>query len=603
VAACIGLAASTATFGLAHQAAREAFETELTRQADDRARSLQEVLSRYQGTIEGFAASFPYAQLDQTRFRAYARGIFLASNMLRSGLRSIGWSPLVRAADRAAFEAAAQAEGFAGFHILEPAADGTLVAAGRRAEYFPLRYVEPLLAPTPLGIDQLLAPERIATIRATLAERTATATAPITFVDGGLGVVAYVPVYDEGAARETMSSGREPPLGVLSFRLSVGPSIDAIEQALEPLSDDLEMYVIDDGAPPGRRIIYHHAARTAGGVEAVPSEAAALAEPIYGSSLAFAGRDWTVILRPTPRYMSMMLSGVGTDRLALGIVLTFLVAAYLINNRLRADRLRVHAEALSREVAVRKAAEHAAAAASQAKSEFLANMSHELRTPLNAIIGFSEVMSNGLFGPIGNSRYLGYATDIRESAVHLLAVISGVLDFSRAEAGGLALHESEVDLAAAIRFARRFIDARAAEVGIVIETALEPNLPALRADERMVRQMIVNLLSNAAKFTPAGGRIDIRGALDPDGGLRVAVSDTGVGMTPEEIPIALTPFRQVDSGLSRRHGGTGLGLPLVKSLIELHGGTITIESVPGRGTTVTLAFPADRVIATPAPSG
>jgi two-component system cell cycle sensor histidine kinase PleC len=230
-------------------------------------------------------------------------------------------------------------------------------------------------------------------------------------------------------------------------------------------------------------------------------------------------------------------------------------------------------------------------------------MSHELRTPLNAIIGFSEVMSNGLFGPIGNSRYLGYATDIRESAVHLLAVISGVLDFSRAEAGGLALHESEVDLAAAIRFARRFIDARAAEVGIVIETALEPNLPALRADERMVRQMIVNLLSNAAKFTPAGGRIGVLGALDPDGGLRVAVSDTGVGMTPEEIPIALTPFRQVDSGLSRRHGGTGLGLPLVKSLIELHGGTITIESVPGRGTTVTLAFPADRVIATPAPSG
>ena len=594
-AACIGLAASLGAFYLARHTAEDEFAAELTRQAENRGRGLQEVLSRYQGTIEGFAASFPLAQLDRERFQAYARNVFLASHMLRSGLQSVGWAPRVRAADRAVVEGAARAEGLADFRILEPAPGDRLEPAGRRAEYFPLRYLEPTDPAAPNGIDLLSEPVRAAAVRSALAKGIATATSPIRF-RGGSGVVIYVPVYGPTVSQAATRSDDKLPAGVLAFRLFFDPTIDAIAQALEPIPRDLEMYVVDDGAPAGQRVIYRHTAQSTNAAEPPPDEAVALAEPIYGSSLAFAGRDWTVSVRPTPSYRAAALGGVGWNKLLLGLVLTVLVIAHLVNSRVRADRLRLHAEELRQEVAVRKAAERAAAAASQAKSDFLANMSHELRTPLNAIIGFSEVMCTELFGRIENRRYVQYATDIRESAIHLLTVISEVLDFSRAEAGGLTLHESAVDIVAAIYAARRLVEERAAAGGVTIETVQQAGVPSLRADERMVKQMLINLLSNAVKFTPEGGKIAIRVEHDTGGDLLIKVADTGVGMAPEDIPVALTAFRQVDSGWSRKHGGTGLGLPLVKSLVELHGGTLHIESARGLGTTVTLSFPAARVI-------
>ena len=603
VAACIGLAASCAVFYLAREAARDGLAAELSRQAENRGRGLQEVLSRYQGIVEGFAASFPEVQIDRPRFQAYARNVFLASSMLRPGLRSIGWSPFVRGPDRAAFEAAAQAEGMANFHIREPGPDGRLERAAAQTEYFPLRYVEPMEPRVPVGMDPLLDPARDTAVREALAKHRAVATAPIVFRDrdhdGDLGTVIYAPVYGENAPT-AIPSEDAPPFGLLSFRLFITPAIDAIVQALEPTPEGIEMYVVDDGAPPGKRVIYHHTARPADEPGPMPDETAALAEPIYGSSIAFAGRDWSVILRPTPHYMATAVGAAGWDQLALGVGLTLLVSAYLINGRVRADRLHQHAEELRQEIAVRKTAERVAAAASQAKSDFLANMSHELRTPLNAIIGFSEVMCREMFGGIGNRRYLQYATDIHDSAIHLLSLITGVLDFSRADAGALTLHEDDVNLGDAIRSARRLIEERAAVGRITIDTALQADLPALRADGQMVKQMLVNLLSNAVTFTPLNGWIRILAELGPDGEMLIRVSDTGIGMAPEEIPIALTPFRQVDSGWNRKHGGTGLGLPLVKSLIELHGGTIAIESQRNRGTTVTLTFPARRVVATAA---
>ena len=241
-------------------------------------------------------------------------------------------------------------------------------------------------------------------------------------------------------------------------------------------------------------------------------------------------------------------------------------------------------------------AKEQAEAASRAKSEFLANMSHELRTPLNAIIGFSEVMRGELLGPLGSPRYTEYATDIHESGSHLLTLINDILDVSRAEAGELTLNESEVDVAYVVRAARRLIEQRATAAGLALETGLAPGLPTIWADERMVKQMVINLLSNSVKFTPEGGRIRVDAALEPSGSLCLRVSDTGIGLSESEIPIALTPFRQVESGLTRKHGGTGLGLPLVKSLIELHGGSLRIESEPARGTTVSLRFPAVRIV-------
>jgi len=602
VAACLGLAASLGTLQLARSTARDKLAAELTIEAENRGRGLQEVLSRYQGTIEGFAASFPYAPLDEERFGAYARNVFLASHILRSGLQAMSWAPRVRDADRASFEEIARAEGLADFRISEPEAGGRLKTAETRQVYFPLRYTEPANSAAPLGLDVLSDPARGDTVRHALAAGRIEASSQSPLRGGGSGSLLFVPVYGLTAAVAPPRGDNDLPVGVLVFRLFISPTIDAIVQALEPVPQDLEMYVLDDGAPAGQRVIYYRASGQPSTTESRPDEAAALADPIYGSSLTFAGRDWTVIIRPTPQFVAAALNHVGWTEFGSGLMLTLLLSIYLVSSRARADRLGILTENLHREVAVRRSAEEAAEAASRAKSEFLANMSHELRTPLNAIIGFSEMICTELLGRIGNPRYVEYANDIQESAKHLLTVINEVLDFSRAEAGELKLRESEIDLAAAIRSVRRIVEGRAASAGLTLETVLPEDLPGLRADEHMFKQMLINLLWNAVKFTPEGGRICILAEPGAGGALLVKVADTGVGMSPEEIPIALKPFRQLDSSLTRKHGGTGLGLPLVKSRIELHGGSLAIESARGLGTTVTLTFPATRVIPmSPAP--
>ena len=593
VAVCLGLAATLGLAALARSSARDKLAAELTIQAENRARGLQEVLSRYQGTIEGFAASFPYAELDQARFEAYARSVFLASHFIRSGLQALTWAPRVAEADRAAFEAAARGDGLIGYSIEEAGADGSLKSAEHRPIYFPLRYSAPTGNGAPLGLDVLSDKARSETVRRALSTGRIAAAPQGPLHVGGSGTLIFLPIYASGVR----SSEHDLPTGILAFRFLISPTIDAIVEALEPLPEDLEMYVLDDGALVGERVIYYRAARGSAGDPAQPDEKAALSDPIYGSSLSFAGRDWTVVLRPTPRYIAAARGGAGDTELAAGLVVTLLLCVYLVSSRMRAGRLALLTEDLRREIAVRREAERAAEAASRAKSEFLANMSHELRTPLNAIIGFSELMVSELLGRLGNPRYREYAGDILDSAKHLLTVINEVLDFSRAEAGELRLNEAEVDPEQVIHSARRMIEDQAAAAGLTLETVLPDRPSHLRADEHVLKQMLVNLLWNAVKFTPEGGRISIIAARGDGGTFQIEVADTGVGMSAEEIPTALMPFRQVDSGLTRKHGGTGLGLPLVKSRIELHGGRLTIESARAVGTTVALIFPASRVIA------
>jgi PAS domain S-box-containing protein len=244
-----------------------------------------------------------------------------------------------------------------------------------------------------------------------------------------------------------------------------------------------------------------------------------------------------------------------------------------------------------------KEAKDAAVAANRTKSQFLANMSHELRTPLNAIIGFSEMMHNELFGPIGNAHYGEYARDIFESGSHLLNLINDILDVSKLEAGKIELLDSNCDIRTIAGSAMRTVAERAESGGVTIEIEAGGNLPALRADERRLKQILLNLLSNAVKFTPEDGRIVIAAEAPPAGGFVVEIRDTGIGMSAEEIPQALAPFIQIDSELARKFDGTGLGLPLTKSLVELHGGTMEIESEPGEGTVVRLRFPDERVVA------
>jgi signal transduction histidine kinase len=243
-------------------------------------------------------------------------------------------------------------------------------------------------------------------------------------------------------------------------------------------------------------------------------------------------------------------------------------------------------------------AKEEAEAASRTKSEFLANMSHELRTPLNAIIGFSDVMQSELLGPLG-ARYRSYAKDIQQSGEHLLKIINDILDLSKIEAGRLTLREEIVDPAAMARDCARLVRARAEEVGVLLQIRVLADAPRqLSADAVKLKQILLNLLSNAVKFTRRGGRVELALLRGGAGNLEIAVADTGIGMSESDIAIALQPFRQVESTFARTHEGTGLGLPLTKALVELHGGTMRIESTLGEGTTVTVTFPVERVWAT-----
>jgi signal transduction histidine kinase len=238
----------------------------------------------------------------------------------------------------------------------------------------------------------------------------------------------------------------------------------------------------------------------------------------------------------------------------------------------------------------------AAEQANRAKSTFLATISHELRTPLNAIIGFSEILKNQMFGPLGSARYRGYAEDVHGSAIHLLGLVNDLLDLAKAEAGKHELHEDTLDMAEIADTCRRFIAERAHDGGVRLEIEDRLGGCLFRGDERKMRQILLNLLSNAVKFTPTEGLITIEAGLREDGGLQVAVRDTGIGMSAGDIAKALEPFGQVSDVLTRKTGGTGLGLPLTVKLVELHGGMLAIESAPGAGTTVALIFPPERTI-------
>lgn len=279
-----------------------------------------------------------------------------------------------------------------------------------------------------------------------------------------------------------------------------------------------------------------------------------------------------------------------------GATVFTLMSGYAIANggRPRCELLALDVtEANERETRMKSALEEARYA-DRAKSEFLANISHELRTPLNAIIGFSEVLLDRSLRPRNPDTVEEYLGDIRESGLHLLSLVSDLLDVSRIEAGRTDLREEELDLADIADSAIRMVRRQATEGGVRIGFAGDRSNCLLRADRRAVKQILVNLLSNAVKFTPSGGSVAVRCDSRPDGALDVLVTDTGVGISEEDIPLVLERFGQVN-GTPRVNGeGTGLGLPLAQALVKLHGGELTINSRPDAGTTVRVHFPAER---------
>ena len=284
----------------------------------------------------------------------------------------------------------------------------------------------------------------------------------------------------------------------------------------------------------------------------------------------------------------------------------FAVLAYrLYSTTLETLHARAEKDALIGELEQAKAisdeARRRAETANISKSRFLAQMSHELRTPLNAILGFSEVMKSEVFGEHSIPAYKEYSADIHNSGVHLLGLINEILDLSRIEAGRYELNEESISLVTIVEDCHHLLKLRASNRGITIHEGFEPDLPRLWADERAVRQICLNLLSNAIKFTPQGGEIWLKAGWTASGGQYMSVTDTGPGIPEEEIAIVLASFGQGSNSIKSAEQGAGLGLPIAKSLIDLHGGTFTLKSKLRIGTEVVVTFPPERVVAAMAP--
>lgn len=262
-------------------------------------------------------------------------------------------------------------------------------------------------------------------------------------------------------------------------------------------------------------------------------------------------------------------------------------------HQVSAERLMEEARARAAEVEL---AREAAEVANRSKAMFIANMSHELRTPLNAVIGFSEVLERQMFGPIGAPRYLDYVTNIHDSARHLLDTVNELLEYSAVENDAARLNEQTVDLEQLVAKCHRILGPAAERARVTLDMESVPDLQMLRGDRAKIRQILLNLVGNAIKFTEEGGWVVTSIRRSGDGGIELVVADTGIGMTPEDISIALEPFGQVHGGLNRRYEGTGLGLPLSRRLVELHGGEMSIESTKGVGTRVSVRFPAWRTV-------
>lgn len=465
-----------------------------------------------------------------------------------------------------------------------------------------------------------------------------TASRPVD-IDDSSGIFVFSPLYRRGSDPIDYVERRQALIGFVVLALKTE---DMVDWAVDNLMDfDLDIRLRDIGTAPARSFVYHFDAQRRESMKGLPAVFGDDQFTFERTPLQVATRAWGADFAPTERFVARFDTAQPTIALAIGLLLSILLAAYALRESRNTERIKglvlSRTVALEEEVEKRRAAQRAlrqrveeledirdrlerqggqlaefardlgrardkADAANAAKSAFLATMSHELRTPLNAIIGFAELIRDELAGDIGDQKYCDYASDIHSSGQHLLALINDILDVSKAEAGKLEISDEIVDVFESTQSCIRLCQARADSTGAALVDEMSPDLPLLRADRRRLKQILINLITNALKFTGGAGTVTIRGFINEAGWMVIEVKDSGIGMTEQELDKALEPFGQVDTAINRRHPGTGLGLPLTKSMVEVHGGRLVIESRVGEGTLVRTLFPSHRVI-TDRPAG
>lgn len=592
-------------FGSLHNYSQSQAQREFQRPAKEVASVLIDSIDKHVKVVEEARALFAGKRDGPNRwaFFEFSRKILID----QPGVQAIEWIPRVSQKRRAKLEKLAANDGLFKFKFFDRGPQDARVIAARRPEHFPIYYVEPYP-----GNEEVLGYDLSGDIDALPLMNRARDTGkmvalPLSDAAKRLkknpGFVLVLPVYRTDMLPFTVKERRQE----LSGYVRVVVRLDLIMRVMRSnLSAPPGFIISFFGQEKGGKtqFLYHDTMAPGTAIPAAPLEAAKPRGVHYAALYDLSDWRLNLVFRPVPNMFTRNISSAAMMFVIFTLLLTALLLLYLVTSQAKSRGIEKsvveRTATLQSEIAQRKKiefdlreAKEQAEMANRAKSEFLAMMSHELRTPLNAVIGFAEMMSNEVFGALGHPRYGQYSVHIRDSAGHLLSLINDILDLSKIEAEQYELHKEPIGLAGLWGGVYAMLRERIDTGNLVVDGNLEASPLTVYADDRAFRQILLNLLSNAIKFTPEGGRISVNADIDAEGRLVIRVIDTGIGIAADDLESVLEPFKQLESSFARTYEGTGLGLPLTQRLVDLHNGTLHIDSEPDRGTTVTLVFSKD----------